>query len=153
MTRRTFEVRRIALLGLALLLSYGATAPVESALAASGSGDSALFSLNTQFLSPVDQDPGLPAANSLGAGYPNPFNPATTIAFSLAEPEAVDLAVYDLTGRLVRVLLAGESMTAGEHAAVWTGRDDRGRDLAAGVYLVRLKAGDFSAVRRLTLIK
>ena len=137
-------------LGLIVILSCAAAG---FAAAASGSGDSPLFTLNTRFLSPVEQDQALPAIHSLGACSPNPFNPSTTISYSLAGPATVNLAIYDLTGRLVRHLINEEPIPGGEHQAMWTGRDERDRLVAAGVYLYRLKAGNFNATRRMTLIK
>ena len=88
----------------------------------------------------------------LHAAVPNPFNPMTTIAFSLDRTEQVSLAVFDLNGRLVRTLLIG-SLTAGRHEVKWQGRDDRGSEVASGVYLYRLVAGPFSDVGRMALVR
>jgi hypothetical protein len=79
-----------------------------------------------------------PAAFSLGRNYPNPFNPSTVIPFTLARPGLVSLTIYSALGQKVRTLVNG-SLSAGEHHAVWNGRDDRGRGAAAGVYLYRLR--------------
>ncbi|MCB1184131.1 T9SS type A sorting domain-containing protein [bacterium] len=95
----------------------------------------------------------VPARTALGGNYPNPFNPRTTIVFELARPGAVELRVYDVSGRLVRTLQAGERFTAGRHEVVWNGRDERGAATAAGVYFVRMRSGDFTAVERMTLVK
>ncbi|HOX24205.1 MAG TPA: right-handed parallel beta-helix repeat-containing protein [Candidatus Krumholzibacteria bacterium] len=92
-------------------------------------------------------------ASYLAQNAPNPFNPATRISFGLAEPSLVELCVYDLTGRRVRRLLAGTMVSAGEHTITWRGDDDHGRELAAGVYLYRLKAGDMVATRKMLLVK
>ena len=88
----------------------------------------------------------------LTAVAPNPFNPATRIRFATARPGPVDLAIYDVGGRLVRRLVAAE-MAAGEHEAVWRGRDGRDRPVAAGVYFVRLAAADRHWTRAVTLVK
>lgn len=85
--------------------------------------------------------------------YPNPFNPRTTIAFNLPQKSAVELDIYDLAGRRVATLLSGEELESGPNAAVWTGRDTKGRSVAAGVYFYRLKAGPNVAVERVTLVK
>jgi len=84
---------------------------------------------------------------------PNPFNPAATIRFDLPEAAPVCLIVHDVAGRRVRTLLAGEPMAAGRCAAVWLGRDDAGREVPAGVYFYRLRAGGFGDTRRMTLVK
>lgn len=84
---------------------------------------------------------------------PNPFNPQTTIRYSLPESGRIDLAVYDLSGKRIRTLAAGEFVAAGDHAATWNGRDDSGRFAATGVYFFRLDAGGTSSIRRATLVK
>jgi flagellar hook assembly protein FlgD len=83
---------------------------------------------------------------------PNPFNPATTLGFALASPGRVVMSVYDPAGRLVRRLVDGHR-SAGPHEVVWDGRDDAGRSLPSGTYLVRLEQGDGASVRRVTLLK
>lgn len=94
----------------------------------------------------------VPSVTALGAPYPNPFNPMTTIAFDLAKAGAVELAVYSLDGRRVTTLIAGEQV-AGRHTAVWDGRDDRGRPVASGSYMCRLVTSGGEWVRRLALVK
>lgn len=71
---------------------------------------------------------------------PNPFNPRTTIRFVLPEGGAVRLSVFDVSGRLVRVLV-DEGLAAGRHEVAWDGRDASGRGAAAGCYLTRLEFG------------
>ncbi len=85
--------------------------------------------------------------------YPNPFNPATELTFHLAEPGAVSLAIYDLTGRRVAVLAAGLLHEAGPHTVTWAGRDDVGRSLASGLYFARFTAGGYRAESKLVLLK
>jgi hypothetical protein len=94
-----------------------------------------------------------PLGFALHPGYPNPFNPSTIIAYDLPEPATVDLVVFDVTGRVVRTLVAGERVPAGRHEAVWNGRDAAGRSVAAGVYLCRLAAGGYVETRSLSLVK
>ena len=85
--------------------------------------------------------------------YPNPFNPVTTISFELRDAASVQLAIYDVTGRLVKKLITGEAADAGRHELVWTGSDESGRVVAAGVYFCRLDAGGASDTIRMTLVK
>ena len=89
----------------------------------------------------------VPSSFALESNYPNPFNPTTTILFALPEATEVTLAVYDLLGRRVAVLVEGE-MAAGRHAVRF-----EASQLSSGVYLVRMQASSFSQVRRMTLIK
>jgi C1A family cysteine protease len=83
---------------------------------------------------------------------PNPFNPLTTIRFDLPAAGKVRLAVYDVAGRLVRVLVEGE-VSAGSHEAVWDGRDGSGRSASSGSYLARLVAGGRVEVARMELVR
>ncbi len=70
---------------------------------------------------------------------PNPFTSGSTVRFTLARSEQVDLRVYDTSGRLVRRLTRGQ-LPAGTHAIEWDGRSERGRNVAAGIYFVRLRS-------------
>lgn len=89
---------------------------------------------------------------ALDQNAPNPFNPNTTIAFSLPRQGAVTLQVFDVRGRLVRTLV-DESRGAGEHRVVWDGTDDGGRAAASGVYLYRLNADGQVLQNKMTLVK
>ncbi len=84
--------------------------------------------------------------------FPNPFNPQTAIAFELPEQRAVTMRVFDLAGRLVRVLLDREVFPNGRHEAVWNGRDDAGRQCASGTYFFRLEAGHDNETKRMVLV-
>ncbi len=81
--------------------------------------------------------PELPADWTLEPNVPNPFNPETRIAFTITQPAEVALSVYDLAGRTVKTLLAGE-VAAGSHSTLWTGRDTSGLQVASGVYFYQL---------------
>lgn len=96
--------------------------------------------------------PEIRGRTTLYDAMPNPFNPATGIFFELTEASHARLRVYDIAGRLVRTLV-DEQRGPGVHRASWDGRDAAGRDAAAGVYLYRLEAGSFEAVKRMTLLK
>jgi predicted outer membrane repeat protein len=90
--------------------------------------------------------------SGLGAGFPNPFNPATTLPYRLSSAGPVRVSVYDLKGRLLRELVKSVQ-PAGSHAATWDGRDAAGRALPSGVYLVRLEAEGRSEEQKLTLLR
>jgi hypothetical protein len=94
----------------------------------------------------------VPSALRLYSATPNPFNPRTTIRFDLPGAGPVRLAIYDLAGRLVRVLVEGE-ISAGSHEAVWDGRDSTGRSAPSGSYLARLVAGGKVEGVRLSLVR
>ncbi|MFQ6103741.1 MAG: FG-GAP-like repeat-containing protein [Candidatus Glassbacteria bacterium] len=97
----------------------------------------------------------IPTTYALYQNYPNPFNPQTTIGFDLpdaGEKIAVRLSIYDVRGRLVRKLVDGE-LSPGQHRVIWDGRDDAGVSLGSGVYLYMIKTGDFTARRKLVLLR
>jgi hypothetical protein len=94
----------------------------------------------------------VPAVTALHGNHPNPFNPMTAIRFSLAQAGPVQLAVHDVRGHLVRTLVATD-LAAGPHTIDWNGQDDRGRQQAAGVYLVRLQSPDGVLVHKVALVK
>ncbi len=103
-------------------------------------------------LSPVGDDPLLPQVTGLAAAYPNPFNPQTTIAFTLAATEFTEVVIYDVQGSKVRTLVT-ETREAGRHEVVWNGTDDRGQRVASGVFFARMKAGQSVDLRKLVLVK
>jgi hypothetical protein len=84
--------------------------------------------------------------------FPNPFRDRTRFRFELRFPERVELAVYDVRGRLVRRLVDGER-PAGTTEVDWDGRDDAGRRVAAGVYWFRLRAAGLRHARPVVLTK
>lgn len=94
----------------------------------------------------------LPDRSGLDPNAPNPFNPSTVIGYRLAEAGEVRLAIYNLLGQEVRVLV-NERQEAGGFTATWDGTDELGRRMASGVYLYRMQVGAFSAVRRMVLLK
>lgn len=89
----------------------------------------------------------LPVEAAFSQNHPNPFNPVTTIKFSLPEPGRVELVVFDLQGRRVATLADGE-LGAGDHAITWDASDQ-----ASGVYFYRLTAGDVQETHRMVLLK
>jgi hypothetical protein len=88
-----------------------------------------------------------PDAYALTGNYPNPFNPSTTIHFSLPEATLVDLMVYDVSGRLVARLSDGWKQ-AGTHEVTFDGSN-----LASGLYIYQMRAGDFEATGKMLLMK
>jgi hypothetical protein len=95
---------------------------------------------------------GGPVLTSLGTNYPNPFNPATTIPFTLSRGGRATLRVYDVSGRVVATLLDGV-VPAGAHEARWDGHTDSGVAVASGVYVARLDAGGVRRTQKMVLLK
>lgn len=98
------------------------------------------------------REPVTPAAFELRANYPNPFNPATTIEFVLAAPTTVQLSVYNVNGQLVRRLSRGV-LDAGLHRVSWDGTDNRGHEVASGVYFYRLRTDIQTMTRKMLLLR
>ena len=94
----------------------------------------------------------IPEAAMLGANYPNPFNPRTTIPFRLARPAAVQLEVFDAGGRRVKVLLH-DQLAAGEYEVVWDGRNQAGQAVSSGRYFCRLTGPELLLTQAMTLLK
>jgi len=89
---------------------------------------------------------------SLGQNSPNPFNPTTTISFTLPERELVTLSSYDAAGKLVRTLV-NEVRAYGKNQVTWDGRDNAGVAVGSGVYFYRLAAGKFSESKKMVMLK
>ena len=94
-----------------------------------------------------------PVANSLSQNYPNPFNPETTIPYDLSSEAIVSLTIYNIAGQVVRKLVDGESLAAGQYQAVWDGRSESGASVASGMYFYLLHAGDYVAKRKMVLLR
>ena len=99
----------------------------------------------------------IPKETSLLANYPNPFNPETWIPYQLAKPAEVTLTIYSVNGEVVRILALGHQPAGMYHsksrAAYWDGRNEVGELVASGTYFYTLTAGDFSATRRMLILK
>jgi len=95
----------------------------------------------------------LPLANSLSQNYPNPFNPETTIPYALSSDAIVSLTIYNIAGQVVRKLVDGEALAAGQYQAVWDGRSESGASVASGMYFYLLHAGDYVAKRKMVLLR
>ncbi|MFC1512344.1 FlgD immunoglobulin-like domain containing protein [Candidatus Latescibacterota bacterium] len=109
---------------------------------------STFFQANT----PTAVESDTPAAFPTLASYPNPFNPSTTISFTLPKAGYTELAVYNLAGQKIRTLVAGE-LSTGAHEVVWDGRDDSGNPVSSGIFVSRLVTGDNVVTNRMTLVK
>ncbi len=99
-----------------------------------------------------NRDTSLPARMELAQNFPNPFNAATTIGYSLSRREKVRLVIYTLPGQQVAVLI-DEDRPAGHYQITWRGCDAAGRILPSGVYLCRMEAGEYTAVKKMLFLK
>ena len=99
----------------------------------------------------------IPEETTLLANYPNPFNPETWIPYQLAESAEVRLTIYDMNGKLVRRLVIGHQAagmyTSRSRAAYWDGRNQLGEPVASSLYFYTLTADEFTATRRMLILK
>jgi len=95
-----------------------------------------------------------PATSSLvlNPNYPNPFNPSTTISFSLSKASQTRLEIYNLKGQKVKTL-CNASLNSGEHQYIWNGTDEQGRKAGSGVYFYKLTAGSQSVMKKMIMMK
>ena len=99
----------------------------------------------------------IPEETALLANYPNPFNPETWIPYKLAAPAEVELTIYDTSGGVVRHIELGYQAAgvyrSHSHAVYWDGRNQLGESVASGLYFYSLTAGEFTATRRMLILK
>ena len=88
----------------------------------------------------------------LNGNFPNPFNPETTISFDLAVESIVLIDIYNIRGQKIRTLL-NSMLDMGEHTVIWNGKDDNGRDVSSGLYFYRMMTDDYTAMKRMILMK
>ena len=93
-----------------------------------------------------------PVEFSLSANYPNPFNPTTTIDYSIATAGDVSIVVYDMMGREVKSLVADFS-TPGSYSVVWDATNNEGLSVSAGMYVYKMISSDFVEVNKMLLVK
>lgn len=115
------------------------------------------FGLSVEGVVPIEPDPDpdplqLPAITALHPCRPNPFNPSTTLSFDLAQPGLVSLRIVDVRGRHIATLM-DEQKPAGTHEARWSGRDNAGHEVPAGVYFAQLITEEGRRTRHMVLLK
>ena len=94
----------------------------------------------------------VPNRFELANNYPNPFNPSTTIPYSIAENVHTEIQIYDLRGAIIRTLV-NKTLQPGQYKIIWDGKNDNSTLMASGLYLVKMKAGDFTGQRKMLLIR
>jgi len=113
-----------------------------------------IISVKTQSLSlDIDDDYGtLPNDFNLAQNYPNPFNPATRIDFSIPTTAHVTISIYNMLGQETATIV-NEIKPAGNYSITWNGVDAHGREVSSGVYLYRIRAGEYTATKKMALIQ
>jgi glycosidase len=124
---------------------------------------SAVYTISTQeemvnlppippIVSVDDQVATNPENFHLFQNFPNPFNPSTTIRYSIVEPGNVSIKIYDVLGREVKTLI-NEVKTVGTHSSTWNGYDNFDNKVSSGIYLYRIKVGSFVEAKKMVLLK
>ena len=127
----------------------------ESPCASANSGGCGLIGALTDGcgVSPVEEgEAGVPMAFMVDQNFPNPFNPRTTIQFALPSSGRTRVSIFDVAGRHVKTLL-DEDLPAQTHQVIWSGEDDNGRGVAAGIYFYMVTNGSDRSVGRMALVK
>jgi photosystem II stability/assembly factor-like uncharacterized protein len=94
----------------------------------------------------------VPNAYSLFQAYPNPFNPSTSVAFTLPERAEVALRIFDVRGNRVKTVFRG-GKEAGKHKAFWDGKDESDRSMPSGVYFFQMTAGPYRSIQKMMMIR
>jgi len=96
----------------------------------------------------------IPVEVSLHQNYPNPFNPSTTISFELntENTENTELIIYNIKGQKVKQLVRGQ-LSVGQHSFIWNGTDDKGKHVSSGIYLYKLRSGNYTSTKKMILMK
>jgi flagellar hook assembly protein FlgD len=94
----------------------------------------------------------VPNAYKLGQNFPNPFNPTTTIKFDVRAKGHVKLQIYNVAGQLIKTMV-DEVMDAGSYSKEWTGVNNAGAKVASGVYFYRFEAENFTATKKMVLLR
>jgi len=123
---------------------------VEISLTSLRVNESQRIDLNLAYLVTVGNL--VPTQFSLSQNHPNPFNPLTIIEYSLPARSHVAIEVYNLLGQKVSTLV-NQEMEAGVHQVIWDGKDSQGNKVSSGVYFYRIKAENFSEVKKMVLMK
>jgi len=132
-------------------LAPAATDPAFTLILTTPSGYSVELPAAATALSTIVDNNVNPGAFSLNQNYPNPFNPTTSINFEIFESSHVSLSVYDLSGRLVKNLLSG-NLNSGAYSIDWSGKNNNGISVAAGVYFYSLSSDKNTLIKKMSLI-
>jgi len=84
--------------------------------------------------------------------YPNPFNPSTTIKYTIPTYEKMKLSIYNIKGQLIKTLI-DETQIAGEHSIIWNGRNESNQSVSSGIYFYKMETKNISEIKKCVLLK
>lgn len=136
-----------------IIFAYGPAGGMQTPPEITWRGDQSLVQFDLDFLTGADDGAGdLPRQFAVHGAHPNPFNPMTEISYDLPRTAQVEVAVFDVAGRLITRLVDGVQ-EAGRKTVRWRGQDDAGRPVATGVYFCRVRSGGETGLTKMLLIK
>jgi len=144
---------KIGRLGLMMYDDYTWGSSVQTPPIGQADGGSVMY-FELEFVFPVSSDDATvpPLAHLLKPNFPNPFNPSTTIIYTIPQTANTNLSIYNLKGQLVKTLV-NDTVNVGEHRVVWNGTDNNGQSVSSGVYFYRLTTNGHSETRKMMLMK
>ena len=110
------------------------------------------FQFSSSPLTADEDKDQIPTKFALEQNFPNPFNPVTTLRYTVPEKEIVNISVYDMRGKLVKTLV-NSFQSSGKKTVHWNGTDSRDNTVSTGVYLYKINAGIFSQTKKMILLK
>ena len=125
---------------------------VKASYSSPETGDSEYSNIENSGPVSESEDNILPITTELEANYPNPFNPETTIRFSLKETGSVKLDIFNIKGSLVKTLIH-DHKDRGHHSVIWNGIDENGSQVSSGIYFYRLMTNEYSSIKKMLLLK
>jgi len=116
------------------------------------SSDSRVLTIQNDGITAVDEVKELPTKFAVGQNYPNPFNPTTNINYELPKASDVKVVIYNILGQPVRTLVNAKQEAA-YYTITWDGKNDNGMSVSTGTYIYRVTAGEFTATKKMNLLK
>jgi len=101
----------------------------------------------------IEENKVVQVTPNLEQNYPNPFNPSTTISFSVEQTTSfVTLEIFNLKGQIVKQLVS-EQLPAGQHTIIWNGKDNSNKAVSSGIYIYKMKSGNYTSTKKMLLLK
>ena len=115
-------------------------------------GGIGILSTGVRWIEDSAEEESRPTTFSISQNYPNPFNPVTEFKLRLPRASHVEVEIFNILGQKVKTLV-DEDLRAGGFVVDWDGRDERGAEVSSGIYFYRMRAGDFSDVKRMVILR
>gem|GEM_PF-3149848 len=134
-------------------LTIGHAGPVDNKYFKGAVDHVQIYNYAEQIPTVAKDENAIPKRFALSQNYPNPFNPTTQLNYDVPRTENVKIVVYDLLGRQVKTLVNQDNVQPGRYTVEWNGTNQYGTTVASGVYFYHMKAGDFTSVKKMVLLR